>query len=61
MFFDVRELELRKAHFKVSLAPGEIEFLDPALRQVSQLEAEGTAELLGNTLGEIRVQGELHR
>ena len=59
MFFNVRELELRKAHFNAAFAPGEIEFFDPGLRQVSPLEAEGTAELLPNTLGEIRVQGRL--
>ena len=59
MFFTVKELELRKARFDVSLRPGEIEFLDQKLRQVSPLEAAGTAELLGNTLGEIRVRGRL--
>ncbi len=59
MFFSVKELELRKARFDVALPPGEIEFLDQKLRQVSPLEAVGTAELLGNTLGEIRVKGHL--
>lgn len=59
MFFSVRELEQRKAHFDVSYAPGEIEFLDPKLRQASPLNAEGSVELLGNTLGEIRVRGHL--
>ncbi len=58
MFLSVRELELRKARFDVALPAGEIEFLDK-MRQVSPLEATGTAELLGNTLGEIRVQGHL--
>jgi len=56
VFFSVRELELRKARFSVSVPPREIEFLEK-LRQVSNLEAEGTAELLSNTLGEIRVKG----
>ena len=59
MFFSVRELELRKARFDVALPPGEIEFLDQKLRQVSPLEATGSVELLGNTLGEIRVKGHL--
>jgi uncharacterized protein len=58
VFFSVRELELRKAHFDVAFAPGEIEFFDK-LRQASPLTAEGSVELLGNTLGEIRVQGHL--
>lgn len=60
MFFSVRELELRKAHFDVAIPPGEIEFLDKKLRQASPLEAEGDVELLGNTLGEIRVRGHLN-
>ena len=59
MFFSVRELELRKAHFDVAYPPGEIEFHEQKLRQVSPLEAEGSVELLGNTLGEIRVRGHL--
>ena len=59
MFFSVRDLELRKAHFEVAYSPGEIEFQEPKLRQSSPLEAEGTAELLGNSLGEIRVKGHL--
>lgn len=59
MFFSVRELELRKAYFDVAFSPGEIEFFDSKLRQASQLKAEGSVELLGNTLGEIRVKGHL--
>jgi uncharacterized protein len=59
VFFNVRELELRKVHFDVTFPPGEIEFFDPGLRQVAPLEAEGSAELLPNTLGEIRVKGRL--
>jgi uncharacterized protein len=59
VFFSVKELELRKVHFKVSFPPGEIEYFDPGLRQVTPLEAEGSAELLANMLGEIRVQGRL--
>ncbi len=59
MFFSVQELEQRKIRFDVSLAPGEIEYLDKSLRQVGPLEAQGSVELLGNTLGEIRVRGHL--
>jgi uncharacterized protein len=58
VFFSVRDLELRKARFDVAIAPGEIEY-DEGLRQSGPLEASGTAELLGNTLGEIRVRGRL--
>ena len=59
MFFSVQELELKKAHFDVAFAPGEIDFQESGLRQKTPLKAEGTAELLANTLGEIRIQGEL--
>jgi uncharacterized protein len=58
VFFSVRDLELRKVRFDVSIPPGQIEYLEK-LRQVSNLEAEGVAELLSNTLGEIRVKGRL--
>ncbi len=57
MFFSVRELELRKAHFDVSLAPGEIDFLDKKIRQMDTLLANGSVELLEHTEGDIRVTG----
>lgn len=56
MFFSVRDLELRKAHFDVSIPPGKIEFFDK-LRQVSGIEAKGTVELAAVTLSEIRASG----
>jgi uncharacterized protein len=59
VFFSVRELEIRKALFDVVFPPGEIGFADHQLRQVTPLKAEGSVELLGNTLGEIRVKGQL--
>ena len=58
MFFNVRDLEVRKAHFDVTISEGEIDYVE-GLWQTGPLEAEGTAELLGNTLGEIRVRGRL--
>ncbi len=58
VFFSVRELEQKKAHFDVAFSPGEIAYVDK-LRQASPLLAEGSVELLGNTLGEIRVRGQL--
>jgi uncharacterized protein len=57
VLLSVRELELKKLRFDVSFAPGEIEYLDARLSQVSPLHAVGEAELLANTLGEIRLQG----
>ena len=59
MYFSVQELEQRKIRFDVSIPPGEIEYLDKNLRQTAPLEAQGSVELLGNTLGEIRVRGHL--
>ncbi|MGI8740979.1 MAG: YceD family protein [Bryobacteraceae bacterium] len=59
MFFSIQELEHRKVLFETSFPPGEIDFLDSHLSQLSDLETLGSVELLGNTLGEIRVQGKL--
>lgn len=59
MFLNVRELELKKLRFDVAFAPGEIDFADSRLRQIGPLTTQGQAELLSNTLGEIRVKGRL--
>jgi len=59
VFFHVRDLEVRAKSFDVDLPPGEIEFLDPKLRQVGSLAAQGKAELAVEALGEIRVKGHL--
>jgi uncharacterized protein len=59
VFLSVKELELKKVRFDVAFPPGEIDFSDSPLRQVTPLNARGSAELLGNTLGEIRVTGHL--
>jgi uncharacterized protein len=59
VFFSVQELEVKKIHFEVDFPPGEIDFEESQFRQVSQLHTEGTAELLSNSLGEIRVTGTL--
>jgi uncharacterized protein len=59
LFFRVRDLEVRAGRFDVELAPGAIEFLDPKIRQASPLHAEGTVELVSDSLGEIRVKGRL--
>ena len=58
MFFSVKELEIKKVRFEVTFPPGEIEY-DEGLTQATPLEARGTAELLANTLGEIRIRGDL--
>ena len=59
MFFSVRDLEVKKIHFETEYPAGEIDFLDPGVEQYSVLKTRGVAELLSNTLGEIRVKGHL--
>jgi uncharacterized protein len=59
MFFHVRDLEVRARDFEVELGPGEVEFLDPKLRQIGLLKAAGRVELVTDALDEIRVKGHL--
>ena len=61
MFISVKELDLKKVHFEVAFPPGEIDYVDDGdrLSQASPLQAEGSAELLPHTLGEIRIRGHL--
>ena len=58
MFFHITELEHHPIQFETSYAPGEIE-LSEGLRQHGDLKTAGSAELLRNTLGEIRLRGHL--
>ena len=57
MFLSVQELELRKIRFDVDFPAGEIDL--GGLRQIGPLHAEGEAELLSNTLGELRIRGDV--
>ena len=57
MFFSVRELELRKAPFDVDLQPGQLDFSDDHLKQLTPLRAAGVAELISLSIAEIRVKG----
>lgn len=59
MFFSIKELELRKLRFDETFQPGEIDFSDAGVRQESPLRVRGVAELLANTDGEVRIQGQL--
>jgi len=59
MFLSIQEMELRKIRFDETFAPGELDFQDDEIWQVGPLRAEGTAELLANTEGEVRVQGRI--
>ena len=57
MFLSVREMELRKIRFDETLQPGQVEFASENLEQASPLHAVGSAEMLKNSGGEVRVQG----
>lgn len=59
MFFSIKELEVKKIAFDQTFAPGEIVFTDPALKQAKPLHAEGVAELLAHTEGEVRIRGRM--
>jgi uncharacterized protein len=58
MFFDVNDLEHRKAEFATSLAPDKISLPDPKLRITGPIEVSGTAELRP-ALNEIQVKGRI--
>jgi len=57
MFLSVKELELRKIRFDETFQPGQVDFTGEDLEQSSPLQAAGSAELLENTDGEIRIRG----
>lgn len=58
MLIGLQELQLRPVRFCVDLPAGAIDF-DSGISQRSALHAEGTAKLLNQLLGEIRVSGKL--
>lgn len=58
MLITLQELELRTVRFDVAIPAGEIEY-DFQFRQKSNLVAQGTAELVNQTLGEVRIRGTL--
>jgi uncharacterized protein len=58
MYISLQQLEVRPVRFKVEVPAGEIDY-DVTVTQASQLNAEGTAQLLSRSLGEIRLEGKL--
>lgn len=58
MFISLQELESKPVRFSVDIPPGEISY-DGTVTQSSPLHAEGRAELLSVSLGEIRIHGKL--
>jgi uncharacterized protein len=59
MLLSIKEMEFRKLPFAETWPPGEIDFSDSAAVQTAPLVAKGVAELLQNTGGEVRVQGDV--
>lgn len=59
MFISLQELQQRSVRFGVDVPAGEIDY-DNKIAQSSVLHAEGVAQLLNHSLGEIRVQGDLN-
>jgi len=57
MFLSVKEMELRKIRFDETFESGQIEFASENLEQASPLHAVGSAEMLKNSGGEVRIQG----
>jgi uncharacterized protein len=57
MFLSVTELELRKIGFDEIFESGQLEFAGEGLEQGSPLHAIGTAELLPESGGQVRVWG----
>lgn len=59
MFLSIREMEQRRLGFDETFPPGEVEFLDSKLRQVTPLQVAGSAELVSESLGDFRIKGRL--
>jgi uncharacterized protein len=57
MFLSIKEMELRKVRFDETFQPGQVDFSGAEVRQAGPLHAAGTAELLANTGGEVRIRG----
>lgn len=58
MILSVKELELRKVRFDETFEPGRIDFAGEELEQAGPLSVKGTAEMLENSDGEIRIRGD---
>lgn len=59
MFLSIKELEVKKVAFEATFEPGQFDFSGADVRQVSALHAEGVAEMLPNSDGEVRIQGRI--
>jgi uncharacterized protein len=59
MLLSIKEMEVRKLPFAGTWEPNGFDFADPGVVQKSPLVAEGVAELLPDTGGEVRVHGRI--
>jgi uncharacterized protein len=59
MLLSIKEMEVRKKTFAETWEPNGFDFSDPSITQKAPLVAEGVAELLPNTGGEVRVYGRI--
>lgn len=59
MLLSIKEMEVRKLPFAETWEPNEFDFSDTGVVQKSPLVAEGVAELLPDTGGEVRVHGRI--
>jgi uncharacterized protein len=59
MLLSIKEMEVRKVPFAETWEPNGFDFSDPGVIQKGPLAAEGVAELLPDTGGEVRVQGRI--
>jgi len=57
MFLNIKEMEVRKIPFDETFEPGEIDFSETGLRQSGGIHTEGSAKVVDNTDGEVRIQG----
>lgn len=58
MFFSIKQLERRRIEFDETFAPGKLEFAGAEVTQATPLHAKGVADLLEQSGGEVRVQGQ---
>lgn len=58
VFISLQQLERRPVRFDIDIPAGEIDY-DSDMSQSSVLHADGSAELLNHSLGEIRIHGQL--
>lgn len=59
MLLSIKEMEVRKLSFAETWESKGFDFSDPSVTQTGPLKAAGTAELLPNTGGEVRVKGRI--